>query len=183
MNNHNTSNHPSIFFIRLTARLASLLFVGVFILMFIGEGFEPVRITPREWISLFFFPFGLITGLALAWWKDGLGGAIALFSTIIGMAVSDASGPGGGYMLVCASPALLFILSWFLSQSSGSISDRVVEKELIPEKPTAEILERRQTRIESGQCPKCGAKVNAEEKNCPHCRINLAFARAHLDAW
>ena len=84
--------------------------------MFLGEGFDASKITPREWISLFFFPFGVSAGMILAWWKEGLGGVITVVSFIAELFVGDVSSSGGGYMLICASPGLLFLLCWFLSQ-------------------------------------------------------------------
>jgi len=36
-------------------------------------------------------------------------------------------------------------------------------------------------RITAGLCPKCGGKVLPTDQNCPFCKINLLFARQHLD--
>ena len=113
------SNTPLLSAIRWIARISSILFTGVFILMFLGEGFDPAKITVREWTSLFFFPFGLVVGMILAWWKEGLGGAIAVGSTLATLIVGDFNSSGAGYMLICASPGFLFLLYWFLSNSPG----------------------------------------------------------------
>ena len=40
-----------------------------------------------------------------------------------------------------------------------------------------------EARIAADLCPKCGVLVKPTDQNCPSCRINLAFARAHLDQW
>jgi hypothetical protein len=45
------------------------------------------------------------------------------------------------------------------------------------------LLRQRATRIELGLCPKCGNQVMTADKNCPSCRINLEFAREHIDEW
>ncbi len=184
MNSANPYTHPLVITIRWIARISSLLFIGVFSLMFIGEGFEPARITLREWLSLFFFPFGMSMGMLLAWWKEGLGGAIALGSTFAGAVVGDANSAGGGNMLLCASPALLFLLAWALSKNPMLPDEEGgLRKASVSLPTTKEVLKTRASQIEAGFCPKCGTPFAASDKNCPACRINIAFARAHLDAW
>lgn len=49
-----------------------------------------------------------------------------------------------------------------------------------PERRTI-LLEPLQTRVAAGLCPKCGAHVAPTDQNCPSCRINLAWAREHLE--
>ncbi len=184
MNSSNPTKMPLLILLRWTARLSSLFFTGIFLLMLLGEGFDPVKITHREWVSLFFFPLGLILGLTLAWWKEGLGGVLALGATFAGIFISDANTSGGGYMLLCASPALLFILYWFLSQPAEVVPDEVrTVKHVKPVEMSSEVLKTRTDRIAANLCPKCGSAIKVFAKNCPNCMINLTFARAHLDAW
>ncbi len=45
-------------------------------------------------------------------------------------------------------------------------------------KPDRDDLE---TRVAAGSCPKCGTQVGPTDQNCPSCRINLLYAREHLD--
>lgn len=188
MKTSNTSTNPLLSVIRWTARISSVIFIGVFILMFLGEGFEPAKITPREWVSLFFFPFGLVVGTILAWWKEGLGGALTVVSVFASLFVSDPSSSGGGYMLLCASPGFLFLLYWILSKSAGMSAEALADEEGMAQ-PFAssplsqEVLEARKARVAAGRCPKCGSQIASMAKNCPACRINLAFARGHLDQW
>jgi hypothetical protein len=47
--------------------------IVIFILMFIGEGFDQSGIKPRERLSLLFCPGRLVIGLMLAWWTDRAG--------------------------------------------------------------------------------------------------------------
>jgi hypothetical protein len=97
------------------------------------------------------------------------------------MLVGDYNASGAGYMLLCASPGLLFLLSWFLSKTA-EFSTEERQAQVLDSSPTgADDLATRKARIEAGQCPKCGASIVATYKNCPSCRINLAFAREHLD--
>ncbi len=150
--------------------------------MFMGEGFDPAKITPREWASLLFFPFGLVLGMALAWWKEGVGGAITVVSLFASLIVSDPSSSGGGYMLLCASPGFLFLLCWFLSRAARMpAGEEGLPQPASPAQPGPEIIEARKVRVAVGLCPKCGVRVRPTDKNCPSCRINLAFAREHLD--
>lgn len=67
---------------------------------------------------LIFGPFGLVLGMLLGWWKEGLGGAVVILSLFASLIVGDYSGSGAGYMLICASPGFLFLLSWFLSKTA-----------------------------------------------------------------
>jgi len=106
--------------VRWTARLSSVLIIGVFLLMFLGEGFEPAKVKPIEWVMLLFGPFGLILGMIIGWWKEGLGGAITILCFLAALSVGGYSGSGAAYFLVCAAPGFLFLLSWFLSRSAQS---------------------------------------------------------------
>jgi hypothetical protein len=117
--------------LRWIARILSLFFIGIFILMFIGEGFDPATITPREWVSLLFFPFGVVAGMILAWWKEGLGGAITVASLLATSFVGDVSSSGGAHMVVCASPGFLFLFCWFLSKVTETPNHK--ERETPPE--------------------------------------------------
>lgn len=188
MKTANTSTNSLLLVIRWLARISSILFIGVFLLMFMGEGFDPAKITPREWVSLFFFPFGLVVGMILAWWKEGLGGLITVGSLFANLFVMDVSSSGAGYMLLCASPGFLFLLCWILSKPTVMSAESLAYEEgvaqtLAPLSLSIEVLEARKARITAGLCPKCGVQVAPTDKNCPSCRINLAFARGHLDEW
>jgi len=114
-----SSINPFLLGLRWIARILSILFISIFVLMFFGEGFDLAKITPHEWVSLLFFPFGLMTGMIIAWWKEGLGGLITVLCLVAEILVGDVSSSGGGNMLICASPGFLFLLSWFLSRSHG----------------------------------------------------------------
>lgn len=185
MDDTKISTNPILTIIRWTARLTSILFTGVLLLMFLGEGFDPARVTPHEWISLFFFPFGFVVGMIVAWWREGLGGAIAVISLFAVLFVGDFSSAGGGFMLICGSPGFLFLLYWFLSRMGPTPewipADEKGSPGFLAPLPDAEELEVRTTRLAKGLCPKCEHRLSASDKNCPACRINLEFARTHLD--
>jgi len=170
--------------VRWIARISSILFIGVFLLMFLGEGFDPSKVTEREWISLFFFPFGLIVGMILSWWKEGLGGAITVCCLIAEYIVGDVSASGSANMLICASPGFLFLLSWVLSKTAATPIAEDEKPPSLASIPAGKVDHgTKKARIVAGLCPKCGASVSSTDINCPSCRVNLSFAREHLDQW
>ena len=67
---------------RWTARVTSAVVIATLLLFLIGErGAErSSRPNRQEFIGLLFFPTGVVVGLMLAWWREGLGAAIALGS-------------------------------------------------------------------------------------------------------
>ena len=98
---------------------AGLSLVSVFILLMflIGEGFNPASVRPSEWAMMIFFPFGVIIGMVVAWWRECLGGMI----TIAGlMAFYTAhfgfSGgfPRGWAFVMFALPSFMFLVHWML---------------------------------------------------------------------
>lgn len=134
MKSSGNSTSPFLPIVRWTARISSIFFIIVFLLMFLGEGFDPAKVKPIEWLMLLFGPFGFMLGMIIGWWKEGLGGVITILSFFAAMIVGDYSGSGAGYMVICASPGFLFLLSWFLSKSSAipggtDAGQQTVEKE------------------------------------------------------
>src|SRR4029078_4312672 len=64
--------------IEFLARVGSVMSITVLVLLFQAEAFHPSEIAPREWFGLVFFPIGVIVGLAISWWKEGLGISITV---------------------------------------------------------------------------------------------------------
>ena len=108
--------------VRWTARawaVASILLIAAF---FVGEGFHPSQIEPREWLGLVFFPVGICAGMILAWWREGLGGGITVSSLLIFYVIHFATAgtfPKGWAWWVFAAPGFLFLLSWQQSRAGG----------------------------------------------------------------
>jgi hypothetical protein len=98
--------------LRWLARALSIL-VGVMLLAFAcGEGLNLSHFTARELLLFLFFPLGLCAGLAVAWWREGLGGGIAVASLAAFYLVDywcSASFPRGFAFLVLAGPGFLFL--------------------------------------------------------------------------
>ena len=71
--------------IKWIARAGGML-VGLFFLVFaIGEGFSYGAVYPTayEWVLVLFVPLGLIAGIVVAWWKEGLGALIIAGSVVM----------------------------------------------------------------------------------------------------
>jgi hypothetical protein len=113
MKNQMTVMNNIAIVIRWAARILSMVSVGVILLFIVGEGFNPAVLKISEWIGFLFFPVGIMVGMIVAWWKEGIGGGITVGSFVIFYAVNFFSVhafPRGWAFFVFASPALLFLL-------------------------------------------------------------------------
>ncbi len=122
MHSSKSTTNPTRNVIRWIARVISILFIGIYGLMFMSQGINVSNMTPREWLSLFFFPFGASLGMILAWWQEGVGGAVTIASVFASILIHDPSS-GGAYMWTCASPGLLFLFSWAFSLSQPDLKN------------------------------------------------------------
>lgn len=100
----------------LLARVGSIASITLLLIIFQAEAFHPSEIAPREWVGLIFFPIGVVVGMIIAWWKEGLGasvtvGSLLAFYFVYGYLLS--SHIGGWAFVVFASPGFLFLLHWF----------------------------------------------------------------------
>jgi len=138
MSTSNATTKPLLIAIRWTARISSIPIIAVFLLMFFGEGFDPTKVKPNEWIMLLFGPFGFMFGMILGWWKEGLGGAITIMSFFGAMLVGDYSGSGATNMAICAAPGFLFALAWFLSKLTIMSKDNPASEENLSQPPARE---------------------------------------------
>ena len=104
--------------IEMLARVGSIASITLLLMLFAGEGLHPSQVAPREWVGLFFFPFGVIVGMVIAWWKEGLGAAITL-SSLLGLYLVYGFFMryhiAGWAFIVFASPGFLFLLHWLFS--------------------------------------------------------------------
>jgi hypothetical protein len=118
--NRNDLGFP-LAFVEFLARVGSVMSITLLLLLFQAEAFHPSEIAPREWFGLVFFPVGVIAGLALAWWKEGLGvsitlGSLLAFYFVYGYLLRYHI--GGWAFFMFASPALLFFFHWVLRRAS-----------------------------------------------------------------
>ena len=106
---------------RWLARITSLLSVGTIALFFFAEPFQPARVRPREWVGLAFFPAGVVIGLIVAWWKEGLGASISLASLVAFYLIYGwlmGSNVNSLAFIFFTLPAFLFLITWLLSRSN-----------------------------------------------------------------
>ena len=101
--------------IELLARIGSIASITLLILLFMAEAFHPAEISPNEWAGLLFFPIGVMIGMIVAWWKEGLGAAVTVLSLlafylVYGYILSNHI--GGWAFIVLASPGFVFLLHW-----------------------------------------------------------------------
>jgi len=99
--------------LRWSARILSILAVGILLVFACGEGLNLSRFTARELLLFVFFPLGFCVGMVVAWWREGLGGGITVGSLaafyLLDRLVSS-SFPRGWAFVVLAVPGFLFLL-------------------------------------------------------------------------
>jgi len=99
---------------RWTARMLSLLSIGLLLLFFIGEGFNPFHLAARELLLSACFPLDVVLGMILAWRWETLGGALTVIAlaAFYGLHYSGSGQfPDGPFFVLLASPGLLFLLA------------------------------------------------------------------------
>jgi hypothetical protein len=107
--------------IELLARLGSIASIVLLIFLFWGEGLHPSDISASEWAGLLFFPIGVMLGLMVAWWKEGVGSALTVgslmaFYLVYGYLLRNHI--GGWVFVAFASPGFLFMVHWLLRDVS-----------------------------------------------------------------
>ena len=99
---------------RWAARMLSLVSIGLLLLFFIGEGFNPLHLASRDLLLSACFPLGVVLGMILAWRWETLGGTVTItaLATFYGLH-SFGSGrfPSGVFFALFASPGLFFLLA------------------------------------------------------------------------
>ena len=121
MYSHKDESNFVLGLIEFLARVGSLASITFLVLLFQAEAFHPSRVAPREWLALVFFPVGVVIGLIIAWWKEGLGvsvtlGSLLAFYFVYGYLLRYHL--GGWAFVMFASPAFLFLLHWLLRRAT-----------------------------------------------------------------
>ena len=104
--------------IEILARMASIASITLLLMLFMGEGLQPSKISANEWIGLLFFPIGVVIGMVIAWWKEGVGSVVtmcSLFGFYFVWGYLLRNHIEGWAFVVFASPAFLFLLHWLFS--------------------------------------------------------------------
>ena len=98
--------------VRWTARVLSAPLVGLALVIFIGEGFNPLRLKGVEVIQMIFFWTACI-GMVIAWWRQVIGGALSLGAMILFFAVErfvTGGFPRGLVFYLMLLPGILFLM-------------------------------------------------------------------------
>ena len=116
------SYESGVFFIlRWSARALSVISIGVLLLFFIGEGFDPSEVSPRQWAALLLFPVIVVAGMVVAWRREGLGGGItvaALLTFYLYSFLMNGGLPRGAAFLILSAPGFLFLLYGLVRQGT-----------------------------------------------------------------
>ena len=105
--------HHTVIGLRTVARawsLATLVFVALVYSATQQQGAAPAP--GDEWVGLLMFPLGVLVGMAIAWWKEFVGGVITLASLAafyLWHAATTGALPGGPFFLLLAFPGFLFL--------------------------------------------------------------------------
>lgn len=117
-NNHSDIGLP-LAVIELFARVGSIASITLLVMIFFGEGSRS-DISRNEWIGLTFFPLGVVIGMIISWWKEGVGSVLTVasligFYLVYGYLLENHI--GGWWFIVFASPGFLFLAHWFLNSA------------------------------------------------------------------
>jgi hypothetical protein len=107
--------------LRWSARVLSILAVGIVLMFAFGEGLNLAHFTGRELLLFVFFPLGVCVGMVVAWWREGLGGGITVASLAAFYLVHrllSSSFPRGFAFAAFAVPGFLFLLCWLWTRST-----------------------------------------------------------------
>ena len=99
--------------LRWVARGLSALSIVILLLFILGESsVHPASpLQAKDWLRMIFFPTGVMVGLLVAWWREGLGATISILCLLIFYGLNRmliGRFPGGPYFFIFTSPSLLF---------------------------------------------------------------------------
>jgi len=96
---------------RWIARSLSLIVIGLLLLFLFDEGLPSITVLHLC------FPFGVMLGLILAWFFEGIGATITIVSIAAFYSIhyfSDGSLPRGPFFLISGTPSVFFLVSMFI---------------------------------------------------------------------
>ena len=97
-----------------TTRILGAACLLILLFFIFGESIDLSKINGKQVVGLLFFPVGFMFGLIFAYWKELLGGTIAVGSVadlhlVYGLLLND-SMRLGWWFGVCAIPGALFLI-------------------------------------------------------------------------
>ena len=109
------------------ARVGSLASIGLLLLFMVGEGFDPLALSVRQWVQFALFPAGPVVGMLLGWWRPGAGGALTVACLLLFYmvhAVAWGRLPGGPFFVLFCSPGFLFIVAGLIGRFGRQVRRR-----------------------------------------------------------
>jgi hypothetical protein len=108
---------------RWVARVWSIVSIVAVLAFAVGEaaGGNGPGPTPQEWVGLALWPIGVGVGLVVAWFREELGGILALGCLIafyVWSLLRSGHLPRGPFFFLMAAPGLLFLIAGFLAHRS-----------------------------------------------------------------
>ena len=98
---------------RWIAKSLSLIVIGFLLLFLFDEGLLPITVLH------ICFPFGVVLGLIIAWFFEGIGSILTIVSIAAFYSIhyfQDGKLPGGPFFLIAVSPSVFFLISKFMRQ-------------------------------------------------------------------
>lgn len=108
--------------LRMVAKVWSILSLVLMLAAFVGEALfphAPASFSARDIVLFLFFPVGMGIGLILAWFRELIGGGIAIGSVVgfyLAVLIMDGRFPGGPFFVLLAAPGLFFMLARLLDR-------------------------------------------------------------------
>lgn len=102
--------------------MISILFVLAFAVGEIMEGRGP-RPTAQEWVGLALWPVGVGVGLVVAWYRETMGGILALgcfLAFYVWNLFRSGRLPPGPFFFLVAAPSVLFLVVGLVSHRSAT---------------------------------------------------------------
>ena len=102
---------------RWIARIGSVVVIGLLSLFLFGEGLPPITVLHMC------FPFGVMLGLIVAWFFEGIGAGITIASIAAFYLIHyrhDGTLPSGPFFLIAAAPSVVFLISKFMRQDTAT---------------------------------------------------------------
>jgi hypothetical protein len=113
------SFYPVIPYLRLLARVASLVSLLGLGLLYFGEGLDPTHLTAVDWVGFACFPMGVVIGMGLAWRLEWAGGLLSVASLgcfyLTSSLFTNGGFPQSPAFAVFTAPAVVFLLTGWLS--------------------------------------------------------------------
>jgi hypothetical protein len=122
MENTNQKKPVWLGIIRWTARIISLLLVGFFLLMFIGESIgEHAKATDLTFIDIVGLSIWFLNllGMLIAFKWEGFGGGLSLFFVLVHIVIIAINHTIPFPLFFFAIPGILYLTSWYFHKKLG----------------------------------------------------------------